>query len=669
MCAKKSKCLSCWLARRVARGAFRQLGALISKNGYIKQLYEQDRESEFIDRNEQHIPLFQYYINKGPVRLLEAFSFWFIVPTFKMAVRLSDETKDFEKHQEHRHGVFHRHKKLLLSLFALLTLGSFISVHGGCQHFGRNRHMSHNKLPEASEKSKCDKVDALRPSFNSSIDLIFNDATYKKKSIENLAKAVQIPTEIQDVNPEPSKDHEYYKYFYEFHHFLKDAYPLIHENLKLEKVNEIGLLYTWEGSEKDLKPMLFMAHQDVVPVERKTWDLWKFPPFSGYYEEETDLLWGRGSNDCKNLLTAEMEAIEQLLRDDYKPKRTVLLSFGFDEESSGPLGAKNLAAFIRERYGDDSIFSIIDEGAGVAPLGDNLYVASPINAEKGYVDVIVTVNGHGGHSSVPPEHTTIGVAADLIKLLEDNKFDFDFELDNPIYGLLTCVAEHSDKVPKSLKKTILGASKDEKKKAALQEYLSRDSRFRELIRTTEAIDIVKGGIKANALPEVTSFLVNHRIEMHSSVNETVNNDLKYAKEVAEKFGYGVSLSDEFVVPATELGYIDVSYSKSLEPAPISPTSGPVWNILAGTIQDVFQNGVFADQPEAEIYVTSDLISGNTDTRYYWDLTKNIYRFAAAIFDLSVLKTIHSVNEHVNVSGHLSATAFIYEYIVNVDENT
>lgn len=549
----------------------------------------------------------------------------------------------------------------------MLTFGSIMTTNGGCHH-AKNGAFGNVGLMDSEGKPTCGQNAPISPSFNRSIDLILHDAEFKKNSIDKLSRAVQIPTEIQDVNPEPAEDPEYYKYFYEFHDYLKKTFPLVHQHLKLEKVNEIGLFFTWEGSEIDLKPLLFMAHQDVVPVNNKTWDSWEYPPFSGHYDEENDFIWGRGASDCKNLLIAELEAVEQLLKDDYKPKRTVLLSFGFDEESSGPLGAKNLAAYIEDRYGKDSIFSIIDEGGGLLAIDENTYIAAPINAEKGYVDVLITVNGHGGHSSVPPDHTTIGVAADLITVLEAHPFDFDFETDSPIYGALTCIAEHSDKVPKSLRKTILGASRNAKDKAALTKYLSNDHRFRDLIRTTRAIDIVSGGIKANALPEVTTFLVNHRIDIHSSVKETVSTDLHYAKKIAKKYGYGLKNQEEVLIPETDLGYIHVFVGKSLEPAPVSPTSGPVWDLIAGTIQDVFKNGVFAKQPDADVYVTTILMSGNTDTRYYWNLSKNIYRFAASIIDPSTIKTIHSVNEHASVGGHLSTIAFIYEYIVNVNEN-
>ncbi|AQZ18794.1 CPS1 (YJL172W) [Zygosaccharomyces parabailii] len=552
-----------------------------------------------------------------------------------------------------------RHKKLFVSLASVLTLGSW-AVFGGINHneFGVDVDLKNYSAPG------CTKIEPLEPAFNKSVDLILNDEEYKKATIERFSGAIKIPTEVEDVHPSPADNPEYYKHFYEFHDYLEKIYPLVHEHLKLEKINELGLLYTWEGTNKDLQPLLLMAHQDVVPVNRKTWDEWDYPPFSGEYDKETDYIWGRGTIDCKNLLTAELEAIEQLLKDGYTPERTTIVSLGFDEESGGLLGAHELSKFLEERYGKDSIYSIVDEGGMVTAFDENLYLAAPVNTEKGYVDVRFTVNGHGGHSSSPPDHTTIGVAADLIFLFEKHPFKSEFTLDNPVYDFLTCVAEHSNRIPGSLKDDILNAPKSSKNKEHLTRFLASTKEFRDFIRTTRAVDIINGGIKANALPEVTSFLVNHRIDIHSSVNETLEKDLHFVMAIARKHGYGVFYNGEYLIPTTALGTIEVEITQSLEPAPVAPTSGPVWDVFAGTIQNVYENGVFADRDDIQFYVTSFLFTGNTDTRYYWNLSKNIYRFIASTGDETVLKTIHSVNEHISAQDHISAIAFIYQYIVN-----
>jgi Gly-Xaa carboxypeptidase len=136
-------------------------------------------------------------------------------------------------------------------------------------------------------------------------------------------------------------------------------------------INIYGLLYTWKGSNDSLKPLLLMAHMDVVPVDRKTTDDWTHPPFSGYYDG--DYIWGRGSIDDKSGLMSIMIAMETLLEQGFRPQRTVVLSFGFDEEASGGLGARENAKVLNTMYGQKSFAMILDEGGGyVKSLGQML---------------------------------------------------------------------------------------------------------------------------------------------------------------------------------------------------------------------------------------------------------------------------------------------------------
>ena len=94
-------------------------------------------------------------------------------------------------------------------------------------------------------------------------------------------------------------------------------------------------------------------------------------------------MWGRGASDCKNQLIGVLTAVEALLMADFEPKRTILLSFGFDEEVSGPRGAGHLHQHILERYGEDSIAVLVDEGMGISEDW-GVALAQPGVGEKGY---------------------------------------------------------------------------------------------------------------------------------------------------------------------------------------------------------------------------------------------------------------------------------------------
>jgi len=95
---------------------------------------------------------------------------------------------------------------------------------------------------------------------------------FGKKSIEHLSKAITFPTISYEQN-QPIDTAA----FRDFYQFLSDSYPLIHSKLKKEIFSEFSLLYKWEGTDKTLKPIILMAHMDVVPALDAT--SWTQPPF------------------------------------------------------------------------------------------------------------------------------------------------------------------------------------------------------------------------------------------------------------------------------------------------------------------------------------------------------------------------------------------------------
>jgi len=146
--------------------------------------------------------------------------------------------------------------------------------------------------------------------------------------------------------------------FRALHKLLETRFPKIHASLKRETVDELSLLYTWEGADPKARPILLMAHQDVVPVAPGTEGDWQVPPFSGEIKE--GFVWGRGAWYDKGNLMAQMEAVEMLLAGGYKPARTIYLAFGADEEVGGARGAAKIAAVLKERK--VQLDFVIDEG-------------------------------------------------------------------------------------------------------------------------------------------------------------------------------------------------------------------------------------------------------------------------------------------------------------------
>ena len=144
------------------------------------------------------------------------------------------------------------------------------------------------------------------------------------------------------------------------HSTLAKQYPLAHAALKKEMIDGFSLLYTWKGSNESLDPVVFMAHQDVVPADEHTLSQWTHAPFSG--EIADGFIWGRGTMDIKNQVIAIFEAVEHLLYNNFQPERTVMLAFGHNEEILGS-GAKEIVATLKAR--GVHVQSVIDEGGSI----------------------------------------------------------------------------------------------------------------------------------------------------------------------------------------------------------------------------------------------------------------------------------------------------------------
>ena len=123
---------------------------------------------------------------------------------------------------------------------------------------------------------------------------------------QRLAQAVRFQTvSSQDASKFPRGAFE------DFQAFLARSFPRMQSSMRLERVNHYSLLYEWTGTDSTLKPVLVMAHQDVVPVDPVSAGEWRQPPFGGIVAD--GFVWGRGTLDDKGAVMGLHEAAEALL--------------------------------------------------------------------------------------------------------------------------------------------------------------------------------------------------------------------------------------------------------------------------------------------------------------------------------------------------------------------
>ncbi|CAK5273408.1 unnamed protein product [Mycena citricolor] len=372
-------------------------------------------------------------------------------------------------------------------------------------------------FPLSTRLDQCPQAQPLVPTMHvnlwTTLIALHHTDAFRLRAVQGLGAAVRIPTETFDAMGPVGEDPRWLSRA-PFQVHLETAYPKTHAALSLQRVNTYGLVYTWKGSDPSLKPLLLMGHYDVVPVAPLSVDQWTHPAYSGYFDGKS--VWGRGSSDDKSGVIGIMTTIETLLEHGFVPRRSIVLSFGFDEEGGGfhvgspsqwgivvlylVQGAGHLGPALLELYGPDSFAMIVDEGSGFSDQYGSIF-AVPGVAEKGFVTVELEVKTPGGHSSVPPEHTSIGILAALIVELESNPPAAKFETDSTFFDMTVCYASHGPDIDTGLRAAILASPRNESARAEAERILSKDKTFRSLFGTTQAVVIVNGGVKSNALPE------------------------------------------------------------------------------------------------------------------------------------------------------------------------
>jgi Gly-Xaa carboxypeptidase len=188
---------------------------------------------------------------------------------------------------------------------------------------------------------------------------------------------------------------------------------------------------------------------------------------------------------------------------------------------------------------------------------------------------------------------------------------------------------------------------------------NQDISQRYLMQTSQAVDIISGGVKINALPEKVYAVVNHRIAVESSVADTNSHiEAVVSSEILPKFGFSLDAWGTVSgnTSSSSVGRITLSdFDTPLEPAPVSPSDTDAYKSFTGTIKEVFGE---------DIIVAPSLMTGNTDTKFYWGLTKNIYRFTPVKDDGRA--NGHTVDERVGLRDHIDGVQFYSQLILNGD---
>jgi carboxypeptidase PM20D1 len=448
-------------------------------------------------------------------------------------------------------------------------------------------------------------------------------------ALQRFAGGIRIPT-VSNANYNQTN----FKPFDDFKAYLQKTFPLAYQSMDTATINNYGLVFHWKGKNPSLKPVLFLSHYDVVPVNgydassdtskaiifnindkpadpiNTVQKDWEYPPFSGAVEHGR--IYGRGTIDMKCMLFGIMEASTQLISKGFQPNRDIYFAFGHDEEVSGANGAAKIAAYFKAS--NIEFDAVYDEGGIVAAPGI-AGIKKPIaligTAEKGVLTLKIKVKGTGGHSSMPPRNSSLVQAAKIIQQLDEEQLKPD--IIPPVQNFLKNVGGEMSFVSQ------MGIANQWLLKPLLIKTLTNAPNTNALVRTTTAVTMAKGSDAENVLPTISEVTVNFRLLPGTTVAEVVDHVRKICKPYD-----------------TEIDTLSAREASGISPV---PTEG--YNNMKKNIERLYPAAI----------VTPYLTIAATDAYKYQQVSKNIYRFLPLEINEYEQKIIHGYNEYISIENY------------------
>jgi carboxypeptidase PM20D1 len=404
--------------------------------------------------------------------------------------------------------------------------------------------------------------------------------------------------------------------FLGFRRFLKRSYPLVHANLKREIVKDYTMIYHWEGESKEANPVVLMAHQDVVPVEESTRAIWSVDPFAGVIRD--DFVWGRGSTDDKINLIAILEATEKLLAQGFRPKRSVYLVFGHDEEVGGT-GAMAVAELFQKRRIRPEL--VLDEGGIVTREkvpGLKRNVALIGTSEKGFLSLRLTVEKGGGHAAMPERETAIDILATALTRLRAEQFEARFSPSTQSF-----IENVGPELPFAQRMAFANLWLFRPLVYGIYEQSNTGNA---MIRTTLVPTIIDGGIKDNVIPTVATATLNIRL-LPGDSSATIQ---RMIRDIVDDDRVHFDVLDE------------------REASAVTSMETYAYSVVDQVVRKTYDS----------VVATPFLMIGATDSRHFKDVSDGIIKFSPMIDPIG----FHGIDERVSLESFRISIWFFEQLI-------
>jgi acetylornithine deacetylase/succinyl-diaminopimelate desuccinylase-like protein len=379
-----------------------------------------------------------------------------------------------------------------------------------------------------------------------------------------------------------------------------------------------GLVATLQGTSKALKPMILLAHIDVVEAKREDWVR---DPFT--FVEENGNYYGRGVVDDKSMAAVWTDALIRFKRENFQPKRTIRMALTCGEETTGVFNGADWLTTNRKDLMDAAF--VLNEGGGGLTDGKGKLVSQNLQVgEKTYRDFVLTTTNPGGHSSIPVRDNALYQMAEALLKVRDHQFPLVmsdttrtfFERAGPMRG-------------GELGAAMVALAKNPADKAA-EAIVNSDRSYHSMLRTTCVATMQQGGHAENALPQSVTANVNCRIFPGVSASEVQDALTK-------------AINDPGVKIAPKIAAAPVAVPPPLDPKIV----GPVEKLSAK---------YFPGVP-----VLPSMATGSTDAIYFGASKIPVYGVPGIWLDPDY-NGIHGLDERIEIKSLMTGRDYLFDLV-------
>ena len=406
-------------------------------------------------------------------------------------------------------------------------------------------------------------------------------------------------------------------------HLLAAGYPA--EDMQIlappEAPNDGALVAVLRGSDESARPILLLAHIDVVEAKREDWVR---DPFK--LVEEDGWFYARGASDDKAMAAIFTDSLIRYKKEGYTPRRDIKLALTCGEETAGAGLFDSVRWLVQTRPEVLDAAFAINEGAGGELDRDGRPIALQIQAgEKVYQDFALEARDVGGHSSLPTrENAIVRLSAGLAKL---GAYNFPIELNAVTRAYFEAMSKLVEPGIGADMRAVLQSPPD---KSAAARLWSVDPQWNAMLRTTCIVSMIQGGHAPNAIPQHVKANVNCRILPDTPVAEV---QAQIARVIAD---------DTITVSPTGEGGVQ---------APMPPLSEFIVRPARKVAESIWPGVAFMPT----------MLPGYTDGKYLNPAGVPTYGLSG-LFEDAEGNHIHGLNERMRVKSLMEGRRFLYEVV-------